>query len=473
MIIGKIRYYALALLLLSVHHSFGGPIDNAKTLYNDGQYEQAAEELSRIVKKTPRDGTANYYFGASLYELGRIDEAIPVLKVAAGRNVADASRLLAICSLLNYNADEAASYMDAWETALKKARKPLPESSEILSTRILNMRNMLERVEKIEIIDSISVDSASFFKQYRISEAGGRILPPDAIRRIGAGKPEAELSLAYVPQSNTEIIWAETDTTGLYNLYGASILDDGTIESSKILGDNLGEGGDAKFPFMMPDGVTLYYANNGENSIGGYDIFMTRRTDDGSFFQPQNLGMPYNSTANDYMLAIDEVSGLGWWATDRNSEPGKVTIYIFAPSNVRVNVDPGDENLTALARLSDISLTQKTGIDYREILLSRLPAEPEMADPERQQRFNIDMGNGRVYTRLSEFKNNAAKSAMLEVLACEAELRKYHKLADGLRSEYRTGNLSVESSIKETESTINQLYKHRQALRNKVIRLEK
>lgn len=51
MIIEKIRYYALALLLLSVHHSFGGPIDNAKTLYNNGQYEQAAEELSKIVKK--------------------------------------------------------------------------------------------------------------------------------------------------------------------------------------------------------------------------------------------------------------------------------------------------------------------------------------------------------------------------------------------------------------------------------------
>ena len=473
MTIENIRNYTFAFLLTSALPSFAGPIDEAKALYNDGQYEQAADELNRIVKKTPRDGTANYYLGASLYELGRFDEAIPALKVAAGRNVVDASRLLALCSLQNYEADEAASYMDAWEAALKKSKKAIPDSFESLSTRILNMRNMLERVEKIEILDSISVDSASFFNKYRISEAAGRILPPDAVRRIGAGNPSAELSLAYAPQSNTEIIWAETDTAGIYNLYGASILDDGTIESAKTLGDNLGEGGDAKFPFLMPDGVTLYFANNGENSIGGYDIFMTRRTDDGSFFQPQNLGMPYNSTANDYMLAIDEVSGLGWWATDRNSEPGMVTIYIFSPSNVRVNVEPGDENLTALALLSDISLTRKPDVNYQDLLLSRIPEEPEMTDPEKQQRFSIDMGKGKVYTRLSDFKNSAAKSAMLEVLACEAEPRNSHKLVENLRSTYRSGDHSVGSSIKELETTIERLHKQHKALRNKVIRLEK
>ena len=94
----------------------------------------------------------------------------------------------------------------------------------------------------------------------------------------------------------------------------------------------------------MPDGVTLYFANNGENSLGGYDIFMTRRSDgDGEgkeYFQPQNVGMPYNSPFNDFMMAIDEASGLGWWATDRNQIPGKVTVYVFIPSQMRVNVEP-------------------------------------------------------------------------------------------------------------------------------------
>lgn len=467
------RKYTLALILTSSISSFAGAIDDAKTLYNSGQYEQAIEELNKIIKKTPRDGTANYYLGASMYELGRTAEAMSSLKVAAGRNVADASRLLALCALQNYQADEAASYLDDWEAAMKKARKPMPDYFETLSSQVLNMRNMLERVEKIEIIDSISVDSATFFQVYRLSECAGRILPPDAVRRLGAGTAGGELSLAYAPESNTEIIWSEADSTGVFQLYGASILDDGTIEAPAILGNNLGEGGDAKFPFIMPDGMTLYFANNGENSIGGYDIFMTRRTEDGTYFQPQNIGMPYNSTANDYLLAIDEVSGLGWWASDRNAEPGKVNVYIFSPSDVRVNVEPGDSKLASLARLNDISLTQKPDINYKALLAERLPSEPEMKNPEKQQRFFLDLGNGKVYTRLSDFRNGAAKSAMLEVLACRAEMRNKEKQTEKLRDEYRSGNRSVVSAIKDAEVAMSRLQKQYIALKNKVIRLEK
>lgn len=469
----NLKNYTLAIVLASGFTAIAGPIDDAKSLYNDSLYEEAVEKLEPIVSRTPRDGTANYYLGASLYELQRYEEAVPYLKVAVGRNVTDASRLLALCSLNLYLADEAATHLDAWESALKKSKKPIPDNFEQLSKQVLNMRNMLERVERIEIVDSLAVDSAEFFKAYRISESAGRILPPDAIRRIGVGDPSAELSLAYAPQTNTEIIWAQTDTAGVFQLFGASILDDGTIESPHELGDNLGEGGNALFPFLMPDGATLYFANNGENSIGGYDIFMTRRTEDGEYFQPQNMGMPYNSTANDYMLVIDEDSGLGWFATDRNAQAGEVTIYVFKPANIRVNVEPDDENLGALARLSDISLTRKSDVDYKAYLSQHLPAEPEIADPAKQQRFNLDLGNGKVYTRLADFKNEAAKSAMLELLACEADQRRLMNQVEKLRKEYRAGNSSVASTINEVEAALNKSYKQFQSLRNKVIRLEK
>ena len=88
----------------------------------------------------------------------------------------------------------------------------------------------------------------------------------------------------------------------------AGILDDGSLDHPMPMDSTLAEGADSAFPFLMPDGVTLYFANNGGNSLGGYDIFMTRRSDDAdgrSYMQPQNIGMPYNSPYDDYMLAID------------------------------------------------------------------------------------------------------------------------------------------------------------------------
>lgn len=76
---------------------------------------------------------------------------------------------------------------------------------------------------------------------------------------------------------------------------------------------------DAAFPFMLSDGCTFYFASRSEQGLGGYDIFRSYRdSDTGEFQNPVNMGLPYNSPADDYMLAIDEYTGAGWWATDRN-----------------------------------------------------------------------------------------------------------------------------------------------------------
>ncbi|MDE6081303.1 MAG: hypothetical protein K2F70_03435, partial [Muribaculaceae bacterium] len=135
----------------------------------------------------------------------------------------------------------------------------------------------------------------------------------------------------------------------------------------------------------MNDGVTLYFANDGENSIGGYDIFITRRNDEGKFFQPQNLGMPYNSPYNDYMLAIDEQNGVCWWATDRNKIPGKVTIYTFIPSEMRVNYEVDDPDLASYARIDSYKKTWAEGKDYTKLLnriSKRMEADVEQPSPE-------------------------------------------------------------------------------------------
>ena len=52
------------------------------------------------------------------------------------------------------------------------------------------------------------------------------------------------------------------------------------------------------YPFMLADGLTFYFAGKGEESIGGYDIFMTRYdAHNNSFLKPENIGMPFNSEA--------------------------------------------------------------------------------------------------------------------------------------------------------------------------------
>lgn len=471
----KLRNTLLVLATASASLTvFAGAIDDARALYHDAQYEAVVEKLAPVLKRTPKDGNANFFSGASLQQLGRVDEAIPLLKMAQTRGVTEASRMLAQISLERYEVDEAQDALDRWSAALRKAKKAEPAELTEMNSRLVQMSNMLERVENIEVLDSMVVDRDNFFSYFKLSPTAGKILPADAISRLGGDT--GILSLAYMPENGSELLWAAADSVGTYRLYGADILDDGTIDHAAPLDDSLGAGGDARYPFLMPDGMTLYFASNGEGSLGGYDIFMTRRTqgDDGStYFQPQNIGMPYNSPYDDYMLAIDETSGLGWWATDRNQIPGKLTIYIFAPSQMRVNVDSSNPALTSLARLSDISLTHRPGVDYQAMLASRLPKDDAAGPAVASPKFALDMGNGHVYTSLKDFRSDRARSAMLEALAMDAKLRKHLEKEDALRERYRRGDHSVDRAIIASEADTEAMRRSIRAKVNAAIRAEK
>ena len=458
--------YSLILLLTAALTAMAAkPLDEAKRLYLDGKYEEALPRLEALRKSSPRDGNVNYYLGSTLYALGRYDEAEAPLKVAENRGVTDASRLRAVIALDAYRLDDASEALDTWEAKLKKNKKQAPDELGEMQSRLIMMRNMLERVEKIEIIDSIVVDADDFFTHYRLSRSAGHLVPA-----AEAGTDAA--TVVYRPENNGELIWAEADTTGTLRLMSAQILDDGTTDTPRHLDDELAGGGNADYPFLMADGMTLYFAADGDNSLGGYDIFLTRRNDDG-FFQPQNIGMPYNSPYDDYMLAIDESTGIGWWATDRNRIPGKVTIYVYITSPTRVNVDVDDPALAGLARISSIAATQTPGKDY-SALRERIAAIGDGRHSARtgQAAFEIALGNGRIARSLDDFSNARARKAMEELLANRAEREKTAAELEKLRDRYRAGDRSTASRIEELEDMTLYLDSAMPTLRNKVVRLE-
>jgi len=454
-------------MFLALVVASAAPIDDAKKLFFDEKYDEALPKLEKLAKRSPRDGNVNFYLGATLRALGRDADAVAPLKKAEERGVADASRMLAEMALADYRVDDADGHLSKWSAVLKKKKKPMPESYGSMSATLLRMRNMLDRVEKIEVIDSINVDADDFFRHYRLSPQAGRLV--SSARLPGSGA-----SVIYIPESNSEMIWAAADSTGRYSLYESSVLDDGTVEHPDVAGASLGEGGSANYPFLMPDGMTLYYANDGENSLGGYDIFMTSRTDgDDAYLKPQNIGMPYNSPYNDYMLAIDEVSGLGWWASDRTQIPGKVTIYVFIPSQMRVNYPLSDEHLTDVARLTSIAMTQRPDVDYSALREKIYRADTAASGLEdAMPTFLMDMGNGKVYTSLSDFRNDAGRRSMVEYLGERVRLRKLLESLEALRGRYSAGDTSVGVKILDMEAEERDIRLNLATLRNTVVRNE-
>lgn len=290
-----------------------------------------------------------------------------------------------------------------------------------------DIKEFLERVEKITIIDSISVDTEDFLKAYRLPASAGALLPPDSVPVKGHGE---YATMVFANENRDFMMWAEADSTGNTRLSESILLTNGQWSAPTQTPEILSEGGSADFPFMMSDGTTLYYASDGEGSIGGLDIFVaTRDAATGEYLQPQNIGLPYNSPYDDYMFAIDELNGIGWWATDRNQIPGKVTIYAFLVNDIRRNHDSEELDEEELKDFARISSWKDTWYDEEDterakealnIIRSIVPNERR-----RQVDFYLPVGKGKIYTSFDELPDASTRSLMRRYLDEKAKLEKF------------------------------------------------
>nr|MDE7024963.1 hypothetical protein [Paramuribaculum sp.] len=196
---------------------------------------------------------------------------------------------------------------------------------------------------------------------------------------------------------------------------------------------------------------TLYYASNGSGSLGGYDIFITRNDGD-RYLQPQNVGMPYNSPANDYLLAIDELTGAGWWATDRNAPEGKVTIYVYVPREVRKNYPVDRDDLVALAKVNSIAATREKGRDYSAIVKRINALENGNEASERRSMFAFALPNGKICRQIGDFQTIEGRKAIKSYLLYDEELRRTMQRTEALRTQYAKGNRNVADEILQNES---------------------
>lgn len=409
-------------------------VDQARQLAEDGESSAAIDMLRKIVVEDPKNNEASLLLGELLWNNGADSEAIDILEQVRKRGSREATLQLARIAYYRYDLDEARSLLAAYRKSLRSGKKVVAEDlSDTLDDEIEKAEGLLDRVQNIEVIDSVDVDADDFFRHYPLSAAAGKI---GGAELLPAGFPSDSQTSVEITESGNRMVWNAPDSEGVQRLYWSAPLFGNEWETPQLMGEQLGGDGDAILPYLMPDGITLYYSADSDDSLGGYDIFQARQGDDG-FLQPANVGMPFNSPYNDYLLVIDEYTGAGFFATDRNRHPGKVTIYTFVPQDLRRNVDVDDPNLQSLARLDNIYLTQIPGRDYsplRKMIKENSTTateEPESAAmkeyQQKQAKFNDIMNKLELLRRMYAQGDHSQASFILQIEeqlpALRAELR--------------------------------------------------
>jgi hypothetical protein len=201
----------------------------------------------------------------------------------------------------------------------------------------------------------------------------------------------------------------------------------------------------------MPDGLTIYYASTGNESIGGYDIFVSRyNLSNDTYLTPNQLGMPFNSIYNDYMLVIDEENEIGYFATDRFQPEDKVVVYTFIPNEEVTPIESEDEQmLINRAKITSIKDTWIQGENYHAYM-GKIKSNIEKEKQKIKKDFVFPINDNIVYYSLNDFDSDAAKKSFLQAKALLEKITALENQLDAQRQEYAHGNANKKQTMKSS-----------------------
>lgn len=298
----------------------------------------------------------------------------------------------------------------------------------------------LHATERVIFVDSLVLPKSSLLEHLSFGAEGGTLV---SYSQYFSKKDTLGCSV-FENQLKNKIVFSAPTKDGILKLYESVRNGDEWSNPSLLVGLDDNEKDHMNWPFMLSDGQTLYFAAANEESMGGYDIYMTRYdADEHKYLSPENIGMPFNSPANDYLFVIDEFNNLGWFATDRNQPADSVCLYTFIPNDTRRTYEDGsvsEEQLRSLARIGCIRDTwtdKKRVQDARQRLLS---LKEESAVSEKKGDFYFVVNDGHICQTLEDFRNEKAREKMSWLLESRKECEKTAVELQKLRDQYAGAN---------------------------------
>ena len=336
-----------------------------------------------------------------------------------------------------------------------------------LEQRLESMRGF---TQKVMFIDSVVVSKSKLLSSLNIPDEAGSI---QAYNKF-FNTTDQPNSIVYLNQLRNKCVFSKFADGG-WDLYSKEMIGEKWSNAVPLKGlDILGDDVDINWPFLLSDGTTLYFAAKGEESIGGFDIFMTRYDETTqSYLKPENIGMPFNSIDNDYFFIVDEYDGIGWFATDRNQPEGKVCIYSFIYNDVRENYVVDEYTPEQLRQLSEIHSISQTWTSNQARLgaLEQLTAVYKRKFTQKKKNdFEFVINDELTYTTLTDFRSVEAAEMYVDL---NELLRKKNKLDSSIerariayptarqaqREQYKQQLLAAEKQSEKYETDIKNLSK--------------
>lgn len=172
----------------------------------------------------------------------------------------------------------------------------------------------------------------------------------------------------YAPEDAERIFYSAKDNEGICNIYKTE-LEDSLWSIPSFLNEHILSAADEIYPMLSPDGKTLFFASNGLYGVGGYDIYMSEWSDEeNDWSEPVNMGFPYSSPADDFLLVNSYDGRYTLFASNRECTADSVYVYVLEYDSLPVRKEVNDpEELRRIASL-ELSATSLKESDHTSFL---------------------------------------------------------------------------------------------------------
>ena len=342
--------------------------------------------------------------------------------------------------------------------------------------------NMLPNTQKIFVVDSTVVDKDSVLEAIPLSPKYGKFVSYNSFFDTDTQPNQYVFINGFANKCYyTEVAGKDS----VQHLYMRNKLGDGWGEPHRIseIDKKLT---DMSYPFLSSDGQTLYIAGKSNDALGKRDIYVAKyNADEGTYFEPENIGLPFNSHDDDFVYVEADTERFAWFATTRRQPAGKACVYAFVLPEQRTNYDTDDmtdaqiESRAALMRIRDTWPTP----EIRERAQKELNAIKEEANTRvaATDKVNFVVNDDVVYTDIKSFRSDATRQMYYEVMRLQNDSKnkqrtlntlreKYHNTADNNRTALTRDILQLEQQLDEARQQLKRLEAQLRTAENKLIK---
>ena len=333
--------------------------ENADKLFEEEQYIDVTSSYLRLLSLNPKNVDYNFRYGTCLlFNSYQKKEALRYLRYAAAQNEVDrrAYYFYGKALHLNFQFDEAIKYYQKYISKIQKKDKRYSVEREIKMCK--NGKKLLSTFTDIIVSEKVEIERGKFYQMYRnMSTVGGDILVSVDFQ-TKLDKKNGHIPIVHYPENAQVIYYASYGETGASgkDIYMRKRLANNKWSDAQLLPGPVNTSEDEDFPFLHSRGDILYFSSKGHNSMGGYDIFMSRLDlNTNTFKSPENIDFAISSPDDDLFYVVDSSFQNAYFASSRQSQNGKLHVF-----NVRVARVPVQEIIVMGDFLSEINPENKS-----------------------------------------------------------------------------------------------------------------